>query len=441
MQKLMVEAKIEEAGYRGSFSIKNVSLSLEGGEVLVITGRSGSGKTTLAKALLGLLELEPNGFFKGKALIEGIDPRRSNPEDIYSKVAYIPQDPWYGIIAHIVYAEFCLSLSIVGKRCDVKNLRKYGLYRLKDHITYGLSAGETQRLLWASNLERGARLFVLDEPGVYIDVEGRGFFRKALEKEVSEGRAAIIIDHDPRFWEPLGPYLLVLDEGNVKYMGKYNKDLVESLAFPNFLIKEIRERNGKILEASNIWFKYPGEDYILKGINIELRRGEILGITGPNGSGKTTLLKVLAKVLKPKRGQIKLSGRPIYVPENPLLYFSGATPREELSAVPKGKIQEMRELLEEFDLVNLLDRPLARLSSGERRRITLVSAYLLDYDIFLLDEPSGGLDSFTLETLLKVIERIASSGKGIIIASHDPRLEGIYDRMYKIKEGKMLCSS
>ncbi len=441
MQKPMIEAKIEEAGYRGSFSIKDVSLSLEGGEVLVITGRSGSGKTTLAKALLGLLELEPNGFFRGRVLIEGIDPRRSSPKEIYSKVAYIPQDPWYGIIAHIVYAEFCLSLSMVGRRCDIKSLEKYGLYKLKDHITYGLSAGETQRLLWASSLEREARLFVLDEPGVYIDVEGRKFFREALEREVSEGRVAIIIDHDPRFWEPLDPYLLVLDEGNVKYMGKYNKDLVESLAFPNFLIKGVRERNGRILEATSIWFRYPGEDYILRGVNIELRRGEVLGITGPNGSGKTTLLKVLAKVLKPKRGQVRLFGRPIYVPENPLLYFSGATPREELSAVPRERIKEMRELLEEFNLANLLDRPLARLSSGERRRVALISAYLMNYDIFLLDEPSGGLDSFTLEALLKIIEKIASSGKGIIIASHDPRLEGAYDRVCRMKEGKVLCSS
>ena len=441
MQKPIVKAKIEEAGYRGSFSVRNVSLSLGKGDVLVITGSSGSGKTTLAKALLGLLELEPNGFFRGEVFIEGIDPRRLNPKDIYSKVAYIPQDPWYGIVAHIVYAEFCLSLSVVGERCDVKSLKKYGLYGLKDHITYGLSAGETQRLLWASSLEREAKLFVLDEPGVYIDVEGRKFFRKALEKEVSRGKTAIIIDHDPRFWEPLDPHLLVLDNGNVKYMGKYNKDLVESLSFPNFLVKRVKERKGKILEATDIWFKYPGEDYILRGANIELRRGEVLGITGPNGSGKTTLLKVLAKVLKPKRGQVRLFGRPIYVPENPLLYFSGATPREELSAVPKGRIKEMRELLEEFNLVNLLDRPLARLSSGERRRVALVSAYLMNYDIFLLDEPSGGLDSFTLETLLKVIEKIASSGKGIIIASHDPRLEGIYDRMCRIMEGKILCNS
>ncbi len=438
MQRKVLEARVEKAGYRGGFALSNVNFELREGDVLVVTGRSGSGKTTLIKALLGILELEPEGFFHGTSKIYGVEPRKTNPRDIFSLVAYIPQDPWFGIVTHVVYVEFCLSLSIVGKSCDLERLKPYGLYELKDQITYGLSAGETQRLLWASNVEKGSKVFVLDEPGVYIDLEGRKFFKKVIKEEViNNDKAAIIVDHDPLFWKDLNPKLLVLEKGEVRYFGEFADEYAKKIKLD---IKLKEPSTEVILKASNIKFRYPGSRPILNGINVNLKRGEVLGVKGPNGSGKTTLLKVLAGIYKPKEGKVNVRERAIYVPENPLLFFSGATPREELSFADLND-PKVRDLLRGFSIEDLLDRPLARLSSGERRRVAMVSAYLRGFDIFLLDEPSGGLDNYSLEALIRSIERLSWEGKGVIIASHDPRLEPLYHRECEIKGGALSCSS
>jgi len=435
--KKILRAQINKAGYKGFFQIENISFSLEKGEILLITGRSGSGKTTLLKTLLGTLKQWPEGFIDGEIIYKD-KPLTSYPLDkLYREIAYIPQDPWYGIIAHTVEAEYCLSMAQSGIECNPSKLTKYGLGNLTNHITYGLSAGQCQRLLWAEAFERNAELLIMDEPLVYIDRETRRKLHENISEFTEKGGTVVIVDHMPHEWSSLSPKLLILENGKTKYYGKYREEVLPRLPSLEVTRKKPLEPTT-LLQAENIWFKYPASPPVIKGVNLVLRRGEIIGIKGPNGVGKSTLLKILAGIYKPCQGKVHLKGRTMYLPENPLLFFTHPTPREELYSIVKPRI-DPEEIIRLFGMTSLLDRPLSRLSSGERRRIALASIFLRGADILLLDEPSAGLDHYNLAKLTEQLLFLADHGIGIIIASHDERLNPIYWTTCMLTRGELKC--
>ena len=432
----LLKASISRAGYRGSFSLGPISFEVDEGEVLLITGRSGSGKTTLVKGLLGLLRLDPGGFLEGRILYRGRPLESLAPELLYSRVAYIPQEPWHGIIAHTVASEFCLSLSQSRRPCDLSRLRDYGLLGIAWSNTYTLSAGEYQRLLWACALERGVELLVMDEPLVYVDADGRAGLTGMIERLLSSGASVVIVDHEPSRWSHLDPRLLVLEHGRVSYYGAY-RDQALPEAPGGFKVRP-RNTGNRVLDAESIWYSYPGSKHILRGVSLEVRRGEVVGVTGANGSGKTTLLKVLAGILKPRRGQVRVSGSIAYLPEDPILYFTHPTLREELESIPHPSMP-VDEVVESLGLQGLLDKPLAKLSSGERRRAALASIMLRGPDIILLDEPTGGLDSYSIEPLIRALEYLLDRGVGVVIASHDQRIAGVFTRTCRLGGGVLDC--
>lgn len=430
-QQPLLEARITRAGYPNGFSIKGVSFKLWPGELLVVTGPSGSGKTTLLKSIMGTISLD-KGFIEGTVRLNGRNINEYSFPQLYRLIGYIPQEPWYGIIGYTVETEYCLGMLQAGQKCRAELLGKHGLGELWGHITYGLSAGQYQRLVWATALDKKPTLLIVDEPLVYIDSVSRREYVGMMKEFIENHGSAIIVDHDPATWKELEPVLLALDNGTVKYYGEYNDDYIPRTV-------ERQRRNKKscgdiVLEAYKLVFRYPGGNLVIREASLRVRRGEIVGIMGRNGSGKTTLLKILAGIYKPLKGRVLTRGKPIIVPEEPLLYFTHPIPREELGMGKTGS-GESTMIINAFRLRHILDRPVALLSSGERRRVAIASALLHGYDIILLDEPSGGLDPYSLSVLLDAVEEAAQRGAGIVIATHDDRLEPVLDSKYVLEGG------
>ncbi|OYT40177.1 MAG: ABC transporter [Desulfurococcales archaeon ex4484_58] len=434
MENKVLAANIKEAGYDNKPIIKNISFDLSPGEILVVTGRSGSGKTTLLRSITGLIYVK-QGFFHGEIRILDKTYKKPDPLEILSITSYIPQEPWYSIVGYSVRSEYCHAASIKGLKCELSKLENYGLQGLVDHITYGLSSGQIQRLLWAETIEIRNPLLLMDEPYTYIDLQGRGVFKKYIEKYIGENGSIVIVDHIPGNWSEFEPKMLILENGNQKYYGKYIEVDTPKTSF-------LREKTGsdeKLLEAHDLWYKYPGYQMILKGVDIEVKRGEVIGLIGKNGSGKTTLLKLLAGIYKPVRGEIERYGSIIYVPENPLLYFTYPTPREELYS-SNNNVKLVEDVIDRFNLWSVLDKPLAKLSSGERRRVAIASSFLRNYDIYLLDEPTGGLDYYNLIEIIESINHLRRNKCGVIISHHDPRLRGLFDRECILENGVLKCN-
>lgn len=413
-------ANIIRCGYSGGFTLRDVKFNVNEGEILLITGRSGSGKTTLVRAVTGTMRAL-DGYVEGEVYLCGRSIKNVDPEDIYKCLTYIPQEPWYAIIGYTVYAEICHILALEGYICSELEFAISNLSHLANRLTYTLSAGETQRVLWSEALLKENKLLVLDEPLVYLDKNAKSYIKDVIEKALGEDVGILLVDHDPLFWENLEPQLIYLRDGRVIYYGKWSRSIVEQYSTKTPTQRERRISKGVYAELRNVWFKYPGGDYVLKNIDMTIEKGVFTAIVGPNGSGKTTLLKLASGVLKPSKGIIVRHGTAIYIPENPLLYFTMPTPREELLLASRGDELKMLDIAEYFNIKGILDQPLAKLSSGERRRVALASAYLSGFDAYFIDEPTGGLDYESTSLVLSVLEELAERDKAVVIATHDER--------------------
>lgn len=414
MQRPVIRAEIEEAGYRGRPVIRDVFFEVRQGEVLLITGRSGCGKTTLLRSVLGIINVL-GGYASGYVELLGKSLNDFSPGELASLISYIPQEPWLGVIGHTVKTDYCHALSVAGKKCVIERLGMYGLGELGDQVTYGLSAGQYQRLLWAEAMDKGSVLLVLDEPLAYSDRGFRYVARKIVMEFVERGGAAIIVDHDPRFWSDIAA------------------DELRLCPIPRPpSVKRPARCNGEIaVDVRDAWFRYPGGEWVVKGASLTARKGELLLISGPNGAGKSTLLKLMAGVLRPNRGSVFVSGRPIIVPENPLTYFTHPTVREEI--LGNGDIAER------FGLSHLLDRPLAQLSSGERRRAAIASAITRGHDIIIVDEPTAGLDPWSCASVLDALVSAVEEGHAVIVAAHDERVADVATRICVVDGGDVSC--
>jgi len=193
----------------------------------------------------------------------------------------------------------------------------------------------------------------------------------------------------------------------------------------------------------------------LADLDLEVRRGEILGYVGPNGSGKTTTLKLLIGLLKPDSGEVRFFGMPLgvrawryrvgYLPEHPYLY-DYLTPAEYLDyvgrlfglsgAVRRGRV---RELLALVGLERSADLPMRRFSKGMVQRAGLAQALVNDPDLLLLDEPMSGLDPLGRRLVRNLVLELRSAGKTVLFSTHIlSDAETLCDRVAVLRAGRLV---
>ncbi|MUV36628.1 Zinc import ATP-binding protein ZnuC [Lentibacillus sp. JNUCC-1] len=211
----------------------------------------------------------------------------------------------------------------------------------------------------------------------------------------------------------------------------------------------------KVLSLEDLTMTFPGKT-VLKGINLDVYRGQIIGYIGPNGAGKSTTLKIMLGLLDGYKGHVEILGQDIaksdhtykrkigYVPENADLYdnltaceylvFSG-----ELYGLARENAEtKARQLLNEFDMLDVCDTRLSSFSKGMRQKVLLISSLLHDPDLIFLDEPLNGLDANSVMVVKDVLEQLAAKGKTIFYSSHIMDVvEKISNRIVLIVDGQI----
>jgi len=216
-----------------------------------------------------------------------------------------------------------------------------------------------------------------------------------------------------------------------------------------------------ILKLEKIGFKYT-EDWTLKDISFDVRRGEFMGVLGPNGSGKTTLLRLIDGILRPREGRLWINGLAAaemkrqdlarliaVVPQDSQLVFPftvqeivlmGRVPHLGLWRFEEEKDFEIAcEAMEMTDTGSLASRKLNALSSGERQRVLIARALAQQPQILLLDEPTAFLDIRHQIDFFELIRRLnREQALTVIAVSHDINLASLYcDRIILLKEGRI----
>jgi lipopolysaccharide export system ATP-binding protein len=213
-----------------------------------------------------------------------------------------------------------------------------------------------------------------------------------------------------------------------------------------------------ILQAFDLNKSYRGRR-VVDQVNLELRRGEVVGLLGPNGAGKTTTFYLVVGLIAPDQGQVLLDNEDItdlpmyqraragisYLPQEPSV-FRKLTVEENLLSIAEtldlSSAQQQAlttDLLEEFGIEHLRRQGAYTLSGGERRRLEIARALVLTPKFILLDEPFAGIDPLAVSDIQRIIRQLKGRNIGLLITDHNVRETlNITDRAYIINNGKIL---
>lgn len=462
-------------------ALKDITLSVNNGEFVVLCGNMGCGKTTLLKWI------------------------KSNRERENFRIGYVNQNCEHQIITDKVYKELAFGLENMGMpsgemRLKIAEISNYfGINNWYNQDTDKLSGGQKQLLNLASVLVMSPDIVLLDEPTSQLDPMAAGEFVNILSSVNKELDTTIIVaEHRLSELIPLADRVLVMEKGSIimderpENIGAAlkNSEMLKAMPAPVRLFVDfgmkgkcpVTAREGKELLRSNfkntkkscplikysndgneavgvknVRFRYEknGKD-ILKGLTFSVKSGEVYSLLGGNGTGKTTALKVTAGIYNASRGQVLIKNKNVksykpqelyrnnlsYLPQNVELLFSKESVREELEEIYKTvKFSSVEEMAERLELTEILECHPYDLSGGQKQKVALGKILLQNPDIVLLDEPSKSIDTHHKEILKKLIAEMKSEGKTVIIVTHDVEFAAaVSDRCGLLFDGEAVSS-
>jgi len=221
-----------------------------------------------------------------------------------------------------------------------------------------------------------------------------------------------------------------------------------------------QQPNSIMLRVSDLKKRY-GKKIVVDGVNLELKKGEIVGLLGPNGAGKTTTFHMITGMIQPNKGRISLGEEDItdlpmykrarkgigYLAQEPSI-FSKLTVEDnlrlvlEMTSLPKTVQKEkLEKILEDLSITAIRKSKGYNLSGGERRRVEISRALVIDPDFILLDEPFAGIDPIAVEDIQGIIHSLKKRGIGVLITDHNVRETlSVTDRAYLLYDGSILMS-
>jgi len=439
---------------RAGRALSDVSFTIEPGELVVLMGASGSGKSTLLAALAGTL---PEGGGSGQLHV--VD-RAGGP--VVPRVGLVQQEPEGNIVMERVGDDVAFPLenaAVPAARIWSRVAGALGAVGLDvplDRDTGRLSGGQQQLLAVAAASGADPHLLLLDEPTANLDPAAAAGVLAAVEVvRMAHGCTVVVVEHRVEAWLARADRVLIAEGGSVRAVA------------PAALAAHLRAQPDS---AARVWVDHahlpsrvplspPGEVVLaargvfvadrLPELDLELRSGEVVAVTGPPGSGKSTLLACLAGLLTPTSGTVRVLGAaggaqradPWHwasaeiagtfgvVFQNPEHQFvTGRVVDEVHHGLVGAGIEESQaarraaRMLDRLHLAHLADADPFTLSGGEQRRLSVGTALALDPGILLLDEPTFGQDPATWAELVGIIADHRDAGGAVVMATHDPDL-------------------
>ena len=370
----MIEIKNFSFFYPGTSSpaLEDISLTVTGGETVLIVGPSGCGKSTLLLTMNGVVPSLTGGKVKGRVLVDGRDTRETAVAELAADVGLILQDPESQLTNLYVYDEVAFGPENLGlpdeeiiKRSD-KALQTSGLFDLKNRSVFALSGGQKQRVAIAASLAMEPKIILLDNPTSNLDPVGAAETYRAI-RELRQGdseKIIILADHRPDHMMTIVDRVIVMESGRIIADGSPKEvyqsrgdalkdelgiflpqvvdlflqmqkegytfrsmpldlgDGISEMLSINLRIRKDQEvkvpskfdqtnEANRILELNDVHFSYSNQGNAVDGVSLDVHKGEFLCLVGQNGSGKTTLAKLMVGLLKTTIGSIRFFGEDI----------------------------------------------------------------------------------------------------------------------------------
>ena len=453
---------------RGDWAVRGLDLRIDPGERVLLLGASGAGKSTLVHALAAVLGGEDEGESEGQLLVGDTDAARAR-----GRVGLVLQDPDSQVVLARVGDDVAFGCENMGVPRDEiwarveRSLAAVGLDLPLRHPTSGLSGGQKQRLALAGVLAMQPGLLLLDEPTANLDPDGVIEVRDAVARVLeASGSTLVVVEHRVDVWWSLVDRVVVLSAGGG----------VLADGAPDAVLRT----EGAALAARGVWVpgyppprpirtRQPGHrvlhterlaigraTMLQSGIDVTVRAGECVAITGPNGVGKTTLGLTLGGLIPAIDGQVAadatidvrshsrrraLGTDPLRWKSRDLVTRIGSVFQDPEHQFVSGSVagelavgaraiglddaeasRRIDPLLERLRLGHLTAANPFTLSGGEKRRLSVATVLVTRPPILVLDEPTFGQDSRTWAELVTFLAELLDEGSSVVAVTHDAML-------------------
>ncbi len=482
-------------------AVKGVSFSISKGQTLALVGESGSGKSVTAMSIMQLLP--PRGTIYGKdssIIFEGKEMLNASEKFLITqrgdRIAMIFQEPMTSLNPYLTIARQLTEVLEVHKGMSYKeafarSVELLELVGIKDAArrlkTYPheFSGGQLQRIMIAMALANEPDLLIADEPTTALDVTIQAEVLELLkELQAKMNMAILFITHDLGVAKHFCDNVCVMRHGEIVESGEIEDVFLNpkheyTLKLLNSIPKGMKEKieidgDESLITGKDVWVKYPVKTNIfgtvtktfdaVKGISLDIKAGETLGVVGESGSGKSTLGRAMVQLLETE-GNITFEGQAINGLSNddmrPLREdmqivfqdpYGSLSPRLTVGEIiaeglyvhrpelsKQQRLERVKEVLIEVEMDPILsiNRYPHEFSGGQRQRIAIARAIILEPKFILLDEPTSALDRSVQVTVVELLRKIQKKHKlAYMFISHDLAVvKAMSDYVLVMKDG------
>ena len=482
-------------------AVSNAHLTVGPGEMVCLVGESGSGKSVIAQAIMGLLPTALRAT-SGRICLDGEDVLAASPSRLRelrcTRMSMIFQEPMTALNPVLRCGEQIDEVLAThtdmtrAQRRDriLEIVRDVGLpdpARMIESYPHQLSGGQRQRVMIAMALVLNPRLLIADEPTTALDVTTQAQILALIrEMQREHGTGVLFITHDFGVVAEIAERVAVLRQGEVVEFGPAHELLVHPQhEYTRMLIAAVPSltpRHRSIATDARIvvstqglaksyargrWWGRGGDVQAAAGVDLQIRRGETLGIVGESGSGKSTVARCIARLIKPTAGDIVLDGidiarlgaralRPLrrrvqivfqdpYRSLNPRRTVGDALVEGPMNygATREAALATAQRLLELVRLdTGAVDRYPHEFSGGQRQRICIARALAIEPDLLIADEAVSALDVSVQAQVLALLDEIrARLDLAMLFITHDLRVAAqVCDRVAVMQYGRIVES-
>lgn len=459
--------------------LKGVDFDLHKCEVHALLGENGAGKTTLMNILYGMFpQTEGNIYIKGEEIINN-SPKKAISMGIGMVHQHFMLIEPFTVTENIILGYEGKNSFIdraKAKKEVVKLSQEYGLIIDPDSKVADISVGQQQRVEILKALYHGADILIFDEPTAVLTPQEINEFIEIVEKLTELGKSVIIITHKLKEIKAMADTCTIIRRG--EYIDKVNvkdvseADLAEKMVGRDVSFNVKKEKidlGDEIFKIEDLWVKDNRKVDKVKGLNLSIRKGEILGIAGVDGNGQTELIDAISGMRKAQKGKVILKGEDITnkAPRNIIDLGMNQIPEDRqkrglvleypikdnliLENIDKDfskngildfkKIEEnANNLIDKFDIrPNDINEKAGSLSGGNQQKVIIAREITNDPDLLIAAQPTRGLDVGAIEFIHQYLVELRNQGKAVLLISFQlDEVMDLSDRICVIYDGQIV---